>query len=48
MIKSFIIHLLKMKKTEIIEIDFKRKEEVTADSEGFVATANGKLRVFKR
>ena len=26
---------------------FKRKEEVTADSEGFVATANGKLRVFK-
>ena len=26
---------------------FKRKEEVVADSEGFVATASGKIRVFK-
>ena len=26
---------------------FKRKEDVVADSEGFVATASGKLRVFK-
>jgi len=26
---------------------FKRKEDVTADSEGFVATASGKIRVFR-